>query len=187
MQEEILELYEKIKDQISQEQFQAEMAKVRESFGLDFIDDVDCAREVLKNYGIETNEVISQKEESSEEVPFEISLGEENQEESSEEQEEFSGFTMDEDILEKYEKVKDKISEEDFLNRMAEFKKVSDNPFMNASGFADMVVGEFITEKPESLSEKPEHSDKTISDLEKGANGQIISGRVISISNPRKI
>ena len=185
MQEEILELYEKIKDQISQEQFQAEMAEVRESFGLDFIDDIDCAREVLKNYGIETNGVISQKEESSEEVPFEISIDEENQEESSEEQEEFSGFTMDEDILEKYEKVKDKISEEDFLNRMAEFKKVSDNPFMNASGFADMVVGEFITEKPESLSEKPEYSDKTISDLEKGANGQIISGRVISISNPR--
>ena len=57
MQEEILELYEKIKDQISLEQFQVEMSEVRESFGLDFVDDLNCAQEVLKNHGIDTKKI----------------------------------------------------------------------------------------------------------------------------------
>ena len=185
MQEEILELYEKIKDEISQEQFQVEMNEVRESFGLDFVDDLDCAREVLKNHGID---VTPQKTDDVE-VPFEITIddNDEEAEESAEEpSEEFTGFTMDDDIREKYEKVKDKISEEDFLNRMEEFRKTNiDNPFMNASGLADQVVGELIDEEVEVLSEKPEFSDKTISQLEKGTRGANISGRVISISNPR--
>ena len=197
MQEKILELYEKIKDQISQEQFQAEMAEVRESFGLDFIDDVDCAREVLKNYGIETNEVISQKEESVEEVPFEISIDEENEnqendssdlEDSAEEvSEESSGFVMTDEIKEIYVQVKDEISEEDFLAKMKEYK--DNDPLtgfqIDDTLYAKQVVGEFVTEKPDSISDNPVYSDKTISDLEKGANGQVISGRVISISNPR--
>ena len=185
MQEEILELYKKIEDQISQEQFQVEMNKVRESFGLDFVDEVDCAREVLKNYGID---VTSQKSDDGVEVPFEIQIDDTNEEDESDEevQEEVSGFTMDEDIKEKYDKVKDKISEEDFLNRMEELRRdYLDDPFMNASGLAEMVVGEFKTEEVKAISEKPEFSDKTISDLEKGANGQVITGRVISISNPR--
>lgn len=188
MQEEILELYEKIKDQISQEQFQVEMNKVRESFGLDFIDDLDCAREVLKNYGID---VTSQKSDDVD-VPFGISNADENKEEESseenvsEEVEESTGFTMDDEIIEEYEKVQEKISEEDFLNRMNELKEEnSHNPFMSALDLAKMVVGEHRTEEVEAISEKPEYSEKSISDLEKGANGQIISGRVVSISNPR--
>ena len=73
MQEEILELYEKIKDQISQEQFQVEMNEARESFGsdIDFVDDLDCAREVLKNHGID---LTPQKISNDVEVPFEISI-----------------------------------------------------------------------------------------------------------------
>ena len=197
MQEEILELYEKIKDQISQEQFQVEMNEARESFGsdIDFVDDLDCAREVLKNHGID---LTPQKISNDVEVPFEISI-DENNEESSEEtvfeeleesteesSDEFSGFEMNDEIREKYEEVQDKISEEEFLDRMNELKiENSHNPFMSALDLAGMVVGEHKDEEVEAISEKPEYSDKTISELEKGANGQIISGRVISISNPR--
>ena len=185
MQEEILELYEKIKDQISLEQFQVEMSEVRESIGLDFVDDLNCAQEVLKNHGID---VTSQKVSDDVEVPFEISIDDnvEDDESGEEVQEELSGFTMDDDIQEKYDQVKDKISEEDFLSRMDELRKnYLDDPFMNASGLAEMVVGEFKTEEVKAISEKPEYSDKNISDLEKGANAQTITGRVISISNPR--
>ena len=110
MQEEILELYEKIKDEISLEQFQVEMNEVRESFGLDFVDDLDCAREVLKNHGIDAT---PQKTDDDVEIPFEITIDDNNEEveESTEEpSEDFTGFTMDEDIREKYDKVKDKIS-----------------------------------------------------------------------------
>lgn len=174
MQEEIQELYEKIKNELSEEEFLSEMEEARESFGLDFVDDVDCAREVLKNHGINLTSEVST---DNEELPFEI---------SSESDDEDSGFTMTEDILEKYEKVKDQISQEDFLSRMNEFKQNNDdNPFMNASGYADMVVGEFVTEEVEAVSEQPEYSDKTISDLEAGSKDVVISGRVISISNPR--
>ena len=64
MQEEILELYEKIKDQLSEEEFEAEMDAVRQSNDeIPFFDDLDCARMVLQNYGIENT--MDKKEESS--------------------------------------------------------------------------------------------------------------------------
>ena len=56
---------------------------------------------------------------------------------------------------------------------------------MGADTFADMVLGELRDAEVEALSEKPEYSDKSIKDLEKGTRGANISGRVISISNPR--
>ena len=191
MQEKILELYEKIKDQISQEEFQAEMEEILErNKDVPFFDELNAAQEVLKNHGID---VLSKAEE----LPFEVSINNDNETASETEedaiestdeevQEESAGFTMDEVVLEKYNKVKDKISEEDFLARMEEFKqKEIDNPFLDASGFADMVVGELKTEEVEAISEKPEFSSKTISSLEDGAKDEIVSGRVISISNPR--
>ncbi|AMD18405.1 replication protein A [Methanobrevibacter sp. YE315] len=93
---------------------------------------------------------------------------------------------MTEEIQEKYDKVKDLITEEEFLSRMNDFKSQEvDNPFMNASGFADMVVGELITEEVEVVSEKPEYAVDTIDKLEEGSKDVTISGRVISISNPR--
>ena len=176
MQEEILELYEKIKDQISQEQFQVEMNEVRESFGLDFVDDVNCAQEVLKNHGIDVLKKVDDVE-TSQELPFDVNNGDDESE-----------LEMDENILEIYNEVQDKISKEDFLARMNEFKnedplgpdfQVDDTPY------AHMVAGELRDAEVKAISEQPEYSDKTIKDLEKGANGQIISGRVISISNPR--
>lgn len=164
MQDEIKELYEKIKDQLSEDQFLAEMEEVREGLGVEFADDVNCAREVLKNHNIDVLSEIFSKD-----------------------PEEDSEFTMTEDILEKYQKVQDKISQEEFLARMKVFK---DNDPMSDfsidySTYADMVVGELIDEEPEVMSEKPEYAIDTIDKLEKGSRDVTISGRVISISNPR--
>ena len=191
MQDEILELYEKINDQLSQEEFLAEMAEVRESFGLDFVNDVDCAREVLKNHGIEIPLNISESEtdssENTEEVPFEVSFeGDEEDGETSIEEADEITFEMTDELLERYNKVKDKLSEEEFFARMAKFKKENENvSFMNDVSFADMVVGELRTEEVEVISERPEYSADTIDKLEDGRRDATISGRVISISNPR--
>ncbi|WP_292824180.1 OB-fold nucleic acid binding domain-containing protein [Methanobrevibacter sp.] len=192
MEEEILKLYEKIKDQLSQEEFQAEMEDLLEiNSNLGFYDELNAAQEVLKNHGIDVLKKVEDIE-SSEEVPFEINIDNNNQEsdetsfEESAAEEEFAPFTMTEELLEKYDEVKDDISEEDFLARMEYFRKENATiSFMGADTFADMVLGELRDAKVEAISEKPEYSDKSISDLEKGTRGANISGRVISISNPR--
>ena len=181
MQEEILKLYEKIQNQLSQEEFLAEMQQERENYkDVEFMDDVLIAREVLKNHGVTDFETDSAETDSSEDVPFEVSF-ESDEEESTE-----SAIVMTDDLLEKYNKVKDQITQEEFLARMAEFKKQeSSNPFMNDSGFADMVVGELLDEEVEVVSEKPEFAVDSISKLEDGRRDATISGRVISISNKR--
>ncbi len=181
MQEEILKLYEKIQNQLSQEEFLAEMQQERENYkDVEFMDDVLIAREVLKNHGVTDFETDSAEIDSSEDVPFEVSF-ESDEEESTE-----SSIVMTDDLLEKYNKVKDQITQEEFLARMAEFKKQeSSNPFMNDSGFADMVVGELLDEEVEVVSEKPEFAVDSISKLEDGRRDATISGRVISISNKR--
>ncbi|WP_292822552.1 OB-fold nucleic acid binding domain-containing protein [Methanobrevibacter sp.] len=185
MQEEILKLFEKIQDQLSQEEFLAEMDQIRKNNFNDipFMDDIDLAREVLKNHGINDFETVSTETDSSgdnEEVPFEVSF-ESDGDESIE-----PSFEMTDDILEKYDKVKDQITEEEFLARMGEFKEQqSANPYMTDVDFANMVVGELVDEEVETLSEKPEHEFKPISKLENGAREATISGRVISISNKR--
>ena len=191
MEEEILKLYEKIKDQLSQEEFQAEMEDLLEiNSNLGFYDELNAAQEVLKNHGIDVLKKVEDIE-ASEEVPFEINI-DDNQEsdevslEESTAEDEFAPFTMTEELLEKYNEVKDDISEEDFLARMEYFRKENATiSFMGADTFADMVLGELRDAKVEAISEKPEYSDKSISDLEKGTRGANISGRVISISNPR--
>ena len=181
MQEEILKLYEKIQDQLSQEEFLAEMQQERENYKeVDFMDDILIAREVLKNHGINDFETDSAETDSSDDVPFEVSF------ESDEEESTKSTFTMTEDLLEKYNKVKDQITEEEFFTRMEQFKEQeSSNPFMNASGLADMVVGELLDEEVEVVSEKPEFAVNSISKLEDGSKDTTVSGRVISISNKR--
>ena len=191
MEEEILKLYEKIKDQLSQEEFQAEMEDLLEiNSNLGFYDELNAAQEVLKNHGIDVLKKVEDIE-ASEEVPFEINI-DDNQEsdevslEESAAEDEFAPFTMTEELLEKYNEVKDDISEEDFLARMEYFRKENATiSFMGANTFADMVLGELRDAKVEAISEKPEYSDKSISDLEKGTRGANISGRAISISNPR--
>ncbi|WP_405267475.1 OB-fold nucleic acid binding domain-containing protein [Methanobrevibacter sp.] len=177
MQEEILELYEKIKDQLSKEEFQAEMDELIESNkDLGFFDELNAAQEVLKNHGIDVLKKVENVE-TSQELPFDVNTEKEESE-----------LAMTDDILKIYEEVQDKISKEDFLARMNEFKnqdplgpdfQVDDTPYAN------MVAGELRDMEVKAISEQPEYSNKNIEDLEKGANGQIISGRVMSISNPR--
>ena len=86
---------------------------------------------------------------------------------------------MSEAVLEIYEEVKDKVSKEDFLARMNEFRKENtDIGFYNDVSFADMVKGEFVTEKNETLSESEKYSVNTISQLEDGKQDINISGFV---------
>jgi replication factor A1 len=93
---------------------------------------------------------------------------------------------MDNEIIEEYEKIKDKISEEEFLEKMDEKKKdYGDASFMSEIDMARLVVGEYITEKNEHRSESEEHQMDKISKLESGAQNLSIIGRVMGISNPK--
>ena len=95
-------------------------------------------------------------------------------------------FDETEEFKEKFDKVKDQISKEEFLSRMEEIRqKESHNPFMNDSSIADMVVGEYVTEEPEVISEKPEYAVDSIDKLEANARDVSVAGRVMTISNPK--
>ena len=181
MQEEILQLYEKIKDQLSEEEFNAEIEDLRKTYGdVEFMNDIDLARMILENYGVENPEVVSTDE--SDELAIQEAT------DDSMESSEDAGFTMTEEIQEYYDKVSDKVSQDEFFQRMEVFKKENaDISFMGATDFAKMVVSELEdkVEEVETLSETAEYSDKSIKDLEEGSKDVHVSGRVISISNKR--
>ena len=95
-------------------------------------------------------------------------------------------FDETEEFKEKFDKVKDQISKEEFLSKMEEFRQREiDNPYMNDTGLADMVVGEYVTEEPEVISEKPEYAVDSIDKLEANARDVSVAGRVMTISNPK--
>ena len=183
MQEEILQLYEKIKDQVSEEEFLEEIANMKEKNNdVGFIDDYEAAQLVVQNYeGVDTSIFSKPSNDDSEEMPFEVSAGNEDSEEEDE-------LTMTEELQESYDKVKDQITEEEFLEKIKEQKALnSHNPYMDNISLANMVVEEIIDdeEEVEVVSEKPEYSNKSIKDLEDGSKDTNVSGRVISISNKR--
>ena len=182
MQEEILQLYEKIKDQLSEEEFNAKIEELRENYNdLGFVDDIDLARMILENYGVEVPKVISSDDSSNDET-----LDESTENEDEEVQE--SGVAMTEELQEYYDKVKDKVSEEEFLARLDKFRQDNaDISFYNDVTFAGMVVSELEDkeEEVEVISEKPEFAVKSIKDLEEGSKDVTVTGRVISISNKR--
>ncbi|MDL2271379.1 replication protein A, partial [Methanobrevibacter sp. OttesenSCG-928-I08] len=92
---------------------------------------------------------------------------------------------MENEILEEYEKIKDKVSEEEFQEEMESLRKEYDDvSFMEDIDLARMVVGKHVTEKNETISNKEEHATDKISKLENGNTVNII-GRVMSISNPK--
>ena len=161
MQEKILQEYEKINDKLSEEEFLEEIEKIKaDNDGLNFLDDFEAAQLVVENYM--------------------------NQDSSSDGDVEETSFTMTEDLQERYDKVKDQISEEEFFTRMEKFRQQEiDNPFMTDVSLADMVVGELVTDEVEAVSERPEYNIDTIDKLEKGNRDVTVAGRVISISNPR--
>nr|WP_294998332.1 OB-fold nucleic acid binding domain-containing protein [uncultured Methanobrevibacter sp.] len=162
MQEEILQEYEKVKDKLSEEEFLEEIERIKAENGeVGFIDDFGAAQMVVQNHnGIDTT--------------------------IFENQDNATSFSMTEDLQQRFDKVKDLISEEEFFSRMEKYKQQEiDNPFMTDVSLADMVVGELITEEPEVVSEKPEFAIDTIDKLEAGSKDVTIAGRVVSISNPR--
>ena len=162
MQEEILQEYEKVQDKLSKEEFLEEIEKIKaDNDEIDFIDDYGAAQLVVQNNNGADTEILDNKVEE-------------------------SSFEMTEDLQERYDKVKDQITEEEFFTRMEKFRqKEIENPFMTDVSLADMVVGELVTDEVEVVSEKPEYNIDTIDKLEKGSRDVTIAGRVISISNPR--
>ncbi|WP_405305679.1 OB-fold nucleic acid binding domain-containing protein [Methanobrevibacter sp.] len=162
MQENILQEYEKVKDKLSEEEFLEEMERIKSSNeDVEFIDDFSAAQLVVQNHnGVDTSIFDNKAEESSSQ--------------------------MSDELKERFDKVKDQLSEEEFFERMEKFRQQEiDNPFMTDTSLADMVVGELVTEEPEIVSEKPEFAVDTIDKLEANSRDVTVAGRVISISNPR--
>ncbi|WP_292846118.1 OB-fold nucleic acid binding domain-containing protein [Methanobrevibacter sp.] len=161
MQEKILQEYEKINDKLTEEEFLEEIERLKaDNDGLNFIDDFEAAQKIVESYM--------------------------NQETSIDNDIEETSFEMTEDLQERYDKVKDQISEEEFFTRMEKFRqKEIENPFMTDVSLADMVVGELVTAEVETVSQRPEYNIDTIDKLEKGNRDVTVAGRVISISNPR--
>jgi len=95
-----------------------------------------------------------------------------------------SGEVNDE-IMKEYERIKDKISYEDFLKKMEERKKeYEDVSFMSDLDIARTITGEYIDEKNEALSEGNE--PQKISQLTAGHDNVCVIGRIISVSNVKK-
>ena len=93
---------------------------------------------------------------------------------------------MDNEIMDEYTKIKDRISEEEFLDKMKAMKKdYEDVSFMNDLDIARMIVGTYIDEKNEPISDKEEYAMDKISKLEPGAQNLNVIGRVMGISNPK--
>ena len=92
---------------------------------------------------------------------------------------------ISEEIRQEYEKIKDKISYEDFLRKMEiraqDYEGVS---FMSELDLARVIVGEYIEEKNEPLIQ--ESKDHKISELEAGQHNLTIVGRVMKMSNIKK-
>lgn len=88
--------------------------------------------------------------------------------------------------MQEYQKIEDKLSEAEFLEKMDDMKKdYEDVSFMNDIDIARMIVGQFISEKNTPLSQKKEHSMDKISKMEEGADKLKIKGRVMRVSNPK--
>ena len=73
---------------------------------------------------------------------------------------------MDQEILQEYEKVKDQVSEDEFLEKMESLKKdYEDVSFVKDIDVARMVVGTFIDETNEPISNDENHSMNKIKNL----------------------
>lgn len=93
---------------------------------------------------------------------------------------------MEDEILEEFNKIKDKVSQEEFLERLEYYReKNKDINFISDVDNARQVVGEYITEENQVLSENEEYARNSINKLEDGDNNIAIVGRVMGISNPK--
>lgn len=93
---------------------------------------------------------------------------------------------MNEKIYEHYEKVKDKISQEDFLKKFNQLKEeYADMEFMDDSSILDMVVGSIVDQKVEPEVQNIEGSVSKIANVEPGNHNISVVGRIMAISNPK--
>ena len=168
MEKEILEQYNKVKDILSEEEFLNEIEQIRPNFeDLPFMDEVDIAKEVVKNHIGAAD--ISKSEDSIDDA------------DSS-----FEKVVMTNELLEKYNQIKDYMSEDEFLDEMNKLKKEnSDVSFMNEETFADQIVGRYVESENEILTEREEYSSDIIGLLEDGDKDKSFTGVVKTISNPR--
>lgn len=170
MEKEILEQYEKVKDILSEEEFLNEIEQIRPNYeDLPFMDEVDIAKEVVKNHIGATE--ISKSEDFSDEDDSDSS---------------FEKVVMTNELLEKYNLIKDHMSEDEFLDEMNKLKKEnSEVSFMNEETFADQIVGRYVESENEILTEREEYSSDNIGLLEDGDKDKSFTGVVKTISNPR--
>ncbi|MDR3063287.1 MAG: replication protein A, partial [Methanobrevibacter sp.] len=93
---------------------------------------------------------------------------------------------MDSKILEKYKKVEDKLTEEEFEKKFNELKEeYIGNDLIDDSDLADMVVGLFNDEEEEIKPIAKEGDQiKKIKDLYDGEDDVTLIGRVFSVSDP---
>ncbi len=167
MEKEILEQYNKVKDMLSKEEFLEEMEEIRPEFeDLPFMNDIDIAKEVVKNHiGVS-----------------EISKSEDSEETDSS----FEEVVMTDELLEKYNQIKEFISEDEFLEEMNKLKKEnSEVSFMNEETFADQIIGRYVEKENKILTDGEEYSSDNIGLLEDGDKDKSFVGIVTTISNPR--
>ncbi len=167
MEKEILEQYNKVKDILSKEEFLEEMEEIRPEFeDLPFMNDIDIAKEVVKNHiGVS-----------------EISKSEDSEETDSS----FEEVVMTDELLEKYNQIKEFISEDEFLEEMNKLKKEnSEVSFMNEETFADQIIGRYVEKENKILTDEEEYSSDNIGLLEDGDKDKSFVGIVTTISNPR--
>ncbi len=92
---------------------------------------------------------------------------------------------ISEEIKEEYEKIKDKISYDEFLKemetRMQDYQDVS---FMGELDVARVIVGEYVDEENKPLTE--DSQEYKIADLKTGNHNVSLIGRVKGISNVKK-
>ena len=169
MEKEILEQYNKVKDILSEEEFLAEMDEIRPNYeDLPFMNEVDIAKDVVTNH-IGASDISSAK-----------SSADENEDSSFEE------VVMTDELLKKYEEVKDYLSQDEFLAKMNELKKENaEVSFMNEETFADQIIGQYVEKDNEMITEREEYSSEGIGLLEDGDKDKSFTGVVKIISNPK--
>lgn len=94
---------------------------------------------------------------------------------------------MEENLRNEYEKVKDKISEEDFLKKIELLMEENeDNPFYNEMSAAEMIIGKLNREQKVDQITSDEDSDVIkIDELLDQRRDVNIAGRIMQMSNPK--
>lgn len=92
---------------------------------------------------------------------------------------------MDEEIRAEYEKIKDKLSYEEFLEKIKQISgEYEDVAFMSDASAASIIVNKYLDQENEPLYEDNPHIK--IAELETGQHDVTLTGRVMRISNIKR-